>query len=431
MAKERYYARNWASFHFMGNINNFSYCVVNAAGQSLAEFFHNSKNIGLILWANIAFGFVARMLNTFVLEKISTRAKITFNVVIMATGLVGVAMSVYVNFWFCLACISLIGIGSSFGESVLLVYLKQFPSEMVNGWSSGTGVAGVSGSLFYIALSGLAHLENQTIFLIILPTIAIYGLLFFLGIKIPRTKTDALLSEDTPLHYEELNEELVNTANDDQGQIPTQDDMDSMIRPEVGPPGETKKQRYIRCARLVWWNAINLMLVYFFEYVASVGGADLAVRSLKGDWFNENAYPILSFCYQFGVLLSRSSLQLVKIKRIGVITVLQGINMALWLLQGRYKMISSIWVLFVLMFYCGLLGGASYVNVFYLILHDKRIPNEDREVCINYAALLVTLGITLASVFILVMDHTFMKAYLPVTTDSSSGESSLLMSLNI
>ncbi|GAM26428.1 hypothetical protein SAMD00019534_096030, partial [Acytostelium subglobosum LB1] len=416
LIKDPGYMRNWLAFHFLGNINNFSYCVVNAAGQSLADFFNNQKNIGLILWANIAFGFVARLLNTFALESVSSKPKIFVNCLIFAAGLIGVALSVYVNFWFCLACIALIGIASSFGESVMLVHLRQYPSDLVNGWASGTGVAGVCGSLFYIALSGLAHLQNQTIFLIILPTVAMYGLLFFVCLK-PPVPQDAAYS---PLKNEQKEpqpsiDDNVNTTSDDRMIIQDIDNSggDDDIKPVTGPYGETSRSRYIRCAKLVWWNSVNLMLVYFFEYVVSVGGADTAIKNLNGNWFQRNAYPILSFCYQLGVLMSRSSLQLFKIKHVGILTILQGLNMALWLIQGRYKMIESVWVLFVLMFYCGLLGGAAYVNVFYLILNDKRIPEEDREVCINYAALLTTLGITLASCFILIMDHTWMKNYLP------------------
>jgi len=406
MARDTTFIRNWISFNFMGNINNFSYCVVNAAGQSLARYFNNEKNIGLILWANIAFGFAARLLNTFVLEKVSPKLKITVNTIIMAAGLIGVALSVYVNFAFCIVSIALIGISSSFGESVILSYMKQFPSDLVNGWSSGTGIAGVSGTLFYIGMVS-AGLSNSKIFYIILPTVGVYWLLFFFGLKVPGTQSSSNTNNNTNkgdkeglLKKDQLAENEAVIVEDDQ----------YGVEPMVGPPGETKKQRYIRCAKLVWWNALNLSLVYFFEYVASVGGADKAINSTDSDdWFISNFYAIISFCYQFGVLLSRSSLQFFKIKRIEILTVLQGINMVFWILQANYRFIHSVWPLFILMIYCGLLGGASYVNAFYLILHDKKIPNEDRELCINYAALLVTVGITSASCFILIMDHTFLN----------------------
>ncbi|EGC31709.1 hypothetical protein DICPUDRAFT_156403 [Dictyostelium purpureum] len=400
--KDYNFIRNWICFNFLGNINNFSYCVVNAAGSSLAAYFNNEKNIALILWANIAFGFVSRL-----------------NCIIMGLGLVGVALSVYVNFAFCIASIALIGIASSFGESVLLSYMKRFPAEIVNGWSSGTGVAGVSGSLFYIGMVA-AGLSNSKIFYIILPTVGAYFLLFFLGLKVPTASSSPInTKKSSPSNESDKNTEKQSLVSSDQlaeedysspaSNIKISDIYDDGCQPIRGTPNETKKQRYIRCAKLVWFNAVNLSLVYFFEYVASVGGADLAIKqNPNGDFFIKNAYAIFSFCYQLGVLISRSSLQFVKIKRVGIITILQGLNMVFWIVQAKYRMVHNVWGLFILMVYCGLLGGASYVNVFYLILHDKKIPDEDREICVNYAALLVTLGITLASCFILVMDHTFL-----------------------
>ena len=45
-----------------------------------------------------------------------------------------------------------------------------------------------------------------------------------------------------------------------------------------------------------------------------------------------------------------------------------------------------------LMIYVGLLGGASYVNIFYLLLHDGKYPENDRELCINIAAVFITFG---------------------------------------
>eukprot|EP01132_Coremiostelium_polycephalum_P009914 gene9914-12157_t len=348
----------------------------------------------------------------------------------MGGGLVGVALSSYVNFWFCISMIALIGTASSFGESVLLSYMKRFPSELVNGWSSGTGVAGVSGSLFYIGLVA-AGLSNWTIFYCILPTVGIYFVLYFFGLKVPSSTpstyshlpTDTTIGDEPPISHSSIDDDIKTKLI--KKEIVQDIDDDQHIQPIRGPPGETKKQRYIRCAKLVWWNAINLMLVYFFEYVASVGGADLAVKGGRtNDWFVKNSYPILSFCYQLGVLISRSSLQVFKIKRIGILTILQGVNMVFWIIQARYQMIEQVWVLFILMIYCGLLGGASYVNTFYLILHDKKIPDEDRELCINYAALLVTFGITSAACFILIMDHTFLAHVIQAKKDANDFSSS-------
>ena len=57
----------------------------------------------------------------------------------------------------------------------------------------------------------------------------------------------------------------------------------------------------------------------------------------------------------------------------------------------QYKFL-PVAVLPTFMIYVGLLGGASYVNIFYLLLHDNKYPSEDRELCINIVGLSITLG---------------------------------------
>jgi hypothetical protein len=57
------------------------------------------------------------------------------------------------------------------------------------------------------------------------------------------------------------------------------------------------------------------------------------------------------------------------------------------------------------------LGGASYVNVFHLLLKDPKVAERDREFTINLAALFgPTLGITLAALAILAFDNTFLRS---------------------
>jgi len=46
---------------------------------------------------------------------------------------------------------------------------------------------------------------------------------------------------------------------------------------------------------------------------------------------------------------------------------LQFINLALFVLQIYYRFITNIWVIFAVILFEGLLGGAAYVNSFYQI----------------------------------------------------------------
>ena len=50
-----------------------------------------------------------------------------------------------------------------------------------------------------------------------------------------------------------------------------------------------------------------------------------------------------------------------------VLLVLQFINLALFVLQIYYHFIGNIWIVFAVILFEGLLGGAAYVNSFYQI----------------------------------------------------------------
>jgi len=390
-------ARNLITFWFLGVINNFSYVVVNSAAKSLADGFGQSNMIGLILWCNIAFGIVARFGNTFLLEGCRDGWRVMVAGYLMVAGLLGVSLSVWLGSWaLCLVSVVLIGTASSFGESVLLGHMRKYPPEIVSGWSSGTGMAGVGGSLGYLVFVA-AKFSNIEIFGILAPLGIVYCILFFYALVPPQSTSELGIgqSERAALVKNIVVEDTVGT--------------------EVPKPTGGGMVRYIKCLKLVWWNATQLLLVYFFEYVASVGGSASAQPpeyQNSSYWILRNSYAILAFCYQLGVLVSRSSLQLFKVKKVEIITILQGINMIYWVLQAKYLMLQGpgeIWILFGLMVYVGLLGGGSYVNIFYLVLNDPRITSFDRELCINITAIFINVGITLSSAFILIMDNTFLK----------------------
>lgn len=394
------YFRDFFGLLIFGAINNYFYVLVNSAAQSLCTEFEREQWIGAILWCNIAFGLVARLINMTVSEKFGLR--IAINSVMMAIGVGGVVLSLTLGrayFWLCLLSIIFIGTASSFGESVILCYLKKFPSELVGAWSSGTGFAGVIGTLSYtlFQIQGIA-LSDRMVFTVVSPLILVYILLFYVVIKVPEMPPEA--GALLPEQQQQQQHDAVVVAEEAPINAAAPDDA----------PRESRCQRLGRCIGYVWWPSLNLILVYFFEYVACMGGSN---RAQGGDWrhsenwFIRKSYVILNLCYQTGVLVSRSSLSLVKIRHVEVLSVIQGANMAFWLVQATIHFVEGypiIWVLFLHMVFTGLMGGASYVNVFYLVLHDDTVPKKDRELATNIAALSNTFGITSAAITILLLE---------------------------
>jgi battenin len=186
--------------------------------------------------------------------------------------------------------------------------------------------------------------------------------------------------------------------------------------------------------------AWQLAAVYFLEYVVSVGFAAKAnpkctVDDVSCDWWHRNFYEILAFCYQFGVLISRSSISFLRIERIWTLTLLQAINFAFWMIHALHAFI-PLWLQvrfcfnqvfinfqrsfelclrtpfphqFLWMVFVGLIGGAMYVNSFYNLMVDPNIPDQSREMCINVVSLWVNFGIVTSAVFEIIADKTFLK----------------------
>ena len=179
---------------------------------------------------------------------------------------------------------------------------------------------------------------------------------------------------------------------------------------------ESTWNRLIKCTGYVLYFSIHLAAVYFFEYVISVGFAAAAEGTSddtnnSSDYWIRNSYQVFSFCYQFGVLLSRSSLSIVQFENVWPLTLLQAGNFVLFLFQvlnpGSFM---PLWLQFVAMVFVGLLGGAMYVNVFALVMKNTRIPRKDMEFSINIVCIFINLGIVCASVFDIVMTHTFVES---------------------
>ena len=74
------------------------------------------------------------------------------------------------------------GFSVGLGEATFLGFMKGFPSKLVGDVSSGTGAAGVSGTLILLILKGMG-LSNAAIYLVTIPTIAIYQMCYLWLVK--------------------------------------------------------------------------------------------------------------------------------------------------------------------------------------------------------------------------------------------------------
>lgn len=394
---------------------------MNSSAKVLATSFHKENYVTLVMFANVAFGIFAKGSNTLItLTKFPFWIRFVFNGCLMLCGLLGVAFAP--NFWIALVAIVLGGCSSSFGESLTLGFLNKYNKESVNAWSSGTGMAGLLGAILYIALSciadgtiinqlgGIQYFDpqsasyaetlkhiNRFVYLGTIPVVLIYWFAYFVVLTGP-TDPNAKDKEEKPLLRGEKSVQDISVSASNNS-----NDSVQFIR-------ESSLRRIIRCFKITFWLSLNLCLVYIFEYTAR--GFAAKARPAEEYYISElhcpELFASLQLCYQAGVFVSRSSVQLIQIKRVEIFTILQFINMILWIFQAWWKFL-PVYFLPVFMIYVGVLGGGSYVNIFYLLRTDSKYPTKDRELCINVSSLWITLGILLGTSLPLPLFQTIFK----------------------
>ncbi len=277
------------------------------------------------------------------------RVRLLACVVLLTLGLLIVSLSIYVRGGFYVAILGIvfIGIFSSWGESILLGYLNFFPPAITGAWSSGTGMAGVGGTAFYLGARSLfrayvttneQHI-NQYSFLLLVPQAIIYWMVFIF-VSHYTTPDRALLLKETLDDGSSSNKSTMVTygSEEDGAEATLLSDHPQSIPTTtvvVTPVAniEVGWSKHLRCLRLIANLGCQLAAVYFFEYVVSVGFAAKANPSCESracDFWNGNAYEILALMYQIGVLISRSSVTYYRVHQIWVLTTLQGLNFVLW-----------------------------------------------------------------------------------------------------
>ena len=423
-----YYWRQWLCFALLGVLNNFHYSLLLASAYSLASSFSALPLIGLIQWATVILAIVAKLANGLFL--LSTRADyrvwLSCMACMMGLAVLSLSVSVRVGFWLALLAICIVGGYGAMCESVVLGYLKHFPPSMLGAWGFGTGGSGVTGTAMYLVLHGVLQLDNRIIYILIAPSCLIYLAAFnYIQVSANIDPTSDLVTprpSRTPLppYSHAAAALLVDEADPtsaavaalsfDTDVITAGDETDGSGLVDRGA-ASSRWASVLSVGRHVSWLALQLALVYLFEFVILVGLASQADPQSDGSgWWYENAYEILSFCYQLGVLLSRTSISVVQIpkQRLPWLTLLQAINAVVWTVQA-WRGLMPLAVQFVHMLFVGLLGGAMYVNVFHQLNHDARLQRgKDRELAINLVTAAYNVGLLGASIVETVLLNTLL-----------------------
>jgi len=138
-----------------------------------------------------------------------------------------------------------------------------------------------------------------------------------------------------------------------------------------------------------------LFLVYFGEYVINQGITPVLTFN-NSPLFAKQEYKYYSFIYQIGVFISRSSANFFQIKQLWLLAFLQIANMIFLGCAAYFNFIPSIWIIFAIVLYEGLIGGAVFVNAFYRVAAE--VEDEKKEFCMSSISFWYSCGILLAGV---------------------------------
>lgn len=296
-----------------------------------------------------------------------------------------------------MAGIVLASLSSGGGELSFLGLTHYYGSVSLAAWGSGTGGAGLVGAGAYALLTTTFGLSVRGTLLAsaLLPLIMIFS--FF--VVLPHGPLKAAKQNDAqyaPLHDDEEAESPEATTGllaqpNERSVSPA---YNHRSRLQIIAHSLTTKLH--RARSLVVPYMLPLFLVYVAEYTINQGVAPTLLFPLDSTPFKHFRafYPTYGAIYQLGVFISRSSLPFIRVRTLYTPSVLQILNLVALTAHAMYPFIPSVWFVFAIVFWEGLLGGLVYVSTFAAI--GEEVPEEDREFSLGATTVSDSAGICLA-----------------------------------
>ncbi len=391
-----------------GLTNNILYVILLSAAQDLVG---PATPKGLVLLADVVPSFLTKLCAPYFIHAVPYPVRIACFVALASAGMVLVALApVDGAVGTKLVGVVLASLSSGGGELSFLGLTHYYGQGSLAAWGSGTGAAGLVGAGLYVLLTGWVGLGVRGTLLLgaVLPgamVVAFWGVL-------PRGRLEGgkgyLPVGGDGSEAEEEREERVDEEEDDRFEdVPAGMASAGLLAPgpsvaatafiHHGTAGKASFGAKLRRARaLIVPYMLPLLVVYVAEYTINQGVAPTLLFPLQESPFSEfrSFYPFYGFLYQLGVFISRSSTPFLRIHRLYVPSFLQVANLVLLTLHALLNFLPSVYLVFAVVFWEGLLGGAVYVNTFAEIM--EKVPVEEREFSLGATSVSDSGGICIA-----------------------------------
>ena len=354
-------------FWMFGLLNNVLYVVILSAAMDIVG---SDTPKSVVLLADIVPSLSIKFAAPFFIHKIPYKQRVYGIIFLNMLGMCVIALSH--KLFYSMLGIILASFCSGFGEITFLQLTNFHDKVSLNGWSSGTGGAGLFGSFFYMFLTSILKL-NINLSLLVFSVMPLGFLLFF---KLP------------------------NVAKGGNSYTFLQDDSQEPEQHDVTFKDIHYTEIIERLKNLVFPYMLPLTSVYFFEYLINQGVSPTLLFPISGKTVifhrYRDQYVTYGTLYQLGVFISRSSGQIFRTRKLYVLSFLQGLNLMLTILQSYYYPLHSIYPILLLVFYEGFLGGSSYVNTFLNVTDDFHISSE-REFALGAVSIADSFGTMIAA----------------------------------
>ncbi|XP_023813628.1 battenin [Oryzias latipes] len=408
--------RNWAGFWILGLCNNFAYVVMLSAAHDILTK-EESRNatisapVSLVATSGVGNSsngtnydcnpvttgavLLADILPTLIIKFIAPVFihKVPYGFRVLACVLVTVVSFLLVSFssamWQSILGVVFASLGAGLGELSFLSLSVFFKRNVLEGWGSGTGGAGVAGALLYSGLIQAGLSPRVTVLVMLVVPVSM--LISYLYLLVPPPSLPQWSRNEIPYAAVGSEEEQGLTEESEEEEEEEEEERAPAVHGSSGSFIWREKRQVIKGLLKFM---CPLALVYFAEYFINQGLLELLFFP---NFFLSHAdqYRWYQTIYQFGVFASRSSLHCVKIRRVWILTLLQVVNAVFLLLAVTFQFLPSAWLLFVIIFYEGLLGGAAYVNTFHFI--SKETESRHREFAMAASSVGDSFGIALAA----------------------------------
>lgn len=380
--------------------------IILSAAQDLV----GSLPKGVVLLADVVPSFLTKLVAPYFIHRVPYAIRILVFIALSSIGMLMLALtpaskSVAVK----LIGVVLASLSSGGGELSFLGLTHYYGHMSLAGWGSGTGAAGLVGAGLYVVLTEWWQfsVRDSLLFSACLPAIMFVSFFMIL----PR---GPLREGEKRKGYDSV-PDGAEDEDDDIEDIPQGSASSALLAPGPSTASTayprhndnetaTLKNNLKRAGALFFPYMLPLLLVYVAEYTINQGVAPTLLFPVEESPFDEfrGFYPFYGFLYQLGVFISRSSTPFFRIHHLYLPSILQVGNLILLTLHAMFYFIPSVYIVFVIIFWEGLLGGAVYMNCFAEIMEN--VKPEDREFSLGATTVSDSGGICIAGLVGIVME---------------------------